>query len=111
MSATLIGSSILVDGEIVGSDDVVVRGRIRGRVDSAGSVSVERGAAVDAEVRGREVVVAGTLSGEIASAGRVEIQSAAEVRANVRAARILIADGARFRGSVEMETGGRDGDE
>ena len=56
-----------------------------------------------ADVVGGALVVAGTLTGNITAGDRVDLQAGARVVGNVKAARVTIADGAQFKGNVDMD--------
>jgi cytoskeletal protein CcmA (bactofilin family) len=85
-SPTVVGAGASVDGDVGGEGDLVVEGRLRGRVEVSGSVTVRSRAEVEADV------VAG---------GTVRIETDARVRGDVRAPRVVIVDGAIFQGTVD----------
>jgi cytoskeletal protein CcmA (bactofilin family) len=103
MASTVIGAGITIEGEVTSDEDVVVQGTVRGRLSTKDAVSVEQGGAVEADIIGGPVAVAGTVTGNIASTDRVDLQPGAKVVGNVRATRITIADGAQFKGNVDMD--------
>ena len=103
MAGTVIGAGITIEGEITTDDDVVVQGTVRGKLTAKEAVSVEPGAHVEADVAGSSLVVAGSVTGNITANDRVDLQNGAKVVGNVRAARITIADGAQFKGNVDMD--------
>jgi cytoskeletal protein CcmA (bactofilin family) len=103
MASTVIGAGITIEGEVTTDDDVVVQGTIRGKLTARDAVTVEAGAVVEADVTGGPFSVAGSITGNITSSDRVDLQSGAKVIGNVKAARITIADGAQFKGNVDMD--------
>jgi len=103
MASTVIGAGITVEGEITTDEDVVVAGTVRGKLSAKESVTIEHGATVEADVAGGSLVVAGSLTGNVTANERVDLQSGARVIGNVKAARVTIADGAQFKGSVDMD--------
>ncbi len=103
MASTVIGAGITIEGEITSDEDVVVAGTIRGKLTAKDSVTIEHGALVEADVSGGAFSVAGSVTGNISSTDRVDLQSGAKVIGNVKAARITIADGAQFKGNVDMD--------
>ncbi|MCA9690767.1 MAG: polymer-forming cytoskeletal protein [Nannocystaceae bacterium] len=106
MASTVIGSSIVVDGEIAGDEDLVVRGSIKGKIHVQGKVEVESGANLEASIEAGAVVVAGSVAGDLSAAERVELCADSTVIGDIRSPRILIAEGASFKGSVDMEVQG-----
>jgi cytoskeletal protein CcmA (bactofilin family) len=103
MASTVIGAGITIEGEIATDEDIVVQGTVRGKLTAKASVVIEDGATVEADVAGGTLRVAGTVTGNIQSSDRVDLQPGARVVGNVKAARITIADGAQFKGSVDMD--------
>ena len=103
MASTVIGAGITIEGEITTDEDVVVHGTIRGKLNARDGVTVELGAVVEADVTGGPLSVAGSITGNIVSSDRVDLQSGAKVVGNVKATRITIADGAQFKGNVDMD--------
>jgi cytoskeletal protein CcmA (bactofilin family) len=103
MASTVIGTGITVEGEITTDEDVVVAGTLRGKLSAKEGVTIEHGATVEADIVGGSLVVAGALTGNVTAAERVDLQSGARVIGNVKAARMTIADGAQFKGNVDMD--------
>lgn len=103
MASTVIGAGITIEGEIATDEDIVVAGTLRGKLSAKEAVTIEQGAIVEADVEGGSLAVAGTLTGNVTAGDRVDLQSGSRVIGNVRAARVTIADGAQFKGSVDMD--------
>ena len=103
MASTVIGAGITIEGEITSDEDVVVHGTVRGKLTAKESVTIEHGAVIEADVAGGTLIVAGSITGNITSSDRVDLQTGAKVVGNVKAARITIADGAQFKGNVDMD--------
>lgn len=103
MADTVIGPKITIDGEISGSDTLVVQGVVKGSVKLDATVHVEPGGNVDADVQAPNVVVAGTVHGQVTAGEKVEVKPEGKVLGNVKSPRILIADGAVFKGSIDMD--------
>ena len=103
MASTVIGAGITIEGEVTSDEDVVVQGTVKGKLSAKESVTVENGGVVEADVSGGPITVAGTITGNINSGDRVDLQNGARVVGNVKASRITIADGAQFKGNVDMD--------
>lgn len=103
MTQTIIGPSITIDGEVLGDEPLVVRGTIKGRIHLSSGIQVEATGVVEAEVRTREALVSGQVTGNVAASDRVEILPGGRVNGDIRAPRILIADGAHFKGAIDMD--------
>ena len=104
MAGTVIGAGITIEGEITTDEDVVVHGTVRGKLHAKEGVSVEVGGVVEADISAGPLTVAGAVTGNITSTDRVDLQAGARVVGNVKAVRITIADGAQFKGNVDMDT-------
>jgi cytoskeletal protein CcmA (bactofilin family) len=103
MASTVIGAGITIEGDISTEEDVVVAGTVRGKLSAKEGVTIEHGATVEADVAGGSFAVAGALTGNVTASDRVDLQSGARVIGNVKAARVTIADGAQFKGNVDMD--------
>jgi len=103
MASTVIGAGITIEGEVTSDEDVIVSGTLRGKLVAKDGVVVEHGGVVEADVTGGPLSVAGSVTGNITSTDRVDLQTGARVVGNVKATRITIADGAQFKGNVDMD--------
>lgn len=98
-----IGKTIVIRGELLADEDVVVAGRIEGTVKmEAHRLSVSQGAQVTAEVHAREVVVSGQVVGSITAVERLELQATADVQGDVTTPALRMAEGAGLTGDIEM---------
>ena len=100
---TVIGSSIVIDGEISGDEDLVIQGTVKGKIALKESLFVEASGVIEADIETANVEVSGSVTGNIAATEKVELKAACSVTGDIRAPRILIADGAVFKGSVDMD--------
>jgi cytoskeletal protein CcmA (bactofilin family) len=99
----VIGAGTRVTGRVTGSESLLVRGTVEGTIELGGSITVETGATVRADVTAARVTVRGTVEGSITAREAVLIESGARVTADVTTPRIAIQEGAMFRGGIEME--------
>lgn len=105
MANTVIGNGIVVDGEITGAEALVIQGTVKGKVGVEANVYIENSATVEADIDAKSVEVAGDVTGNITAGTRVEIKADGKMVGDVRSPRILIADGALFKGSIDMDQG------
>jgi cytoskeletal protein CcmA (bactofilin family) len=103
MANTVIGSSIVIDGEISGDEDLVIQGTVKGKISLKESLYVESSGVVEADIETQNVEIAGRVTGNIVATDKVELKQDCRVVGDVRAPRILIADGASFKGNVDMD--------
>lgn len=103
MANTIIAQGITIEGEITSDEDVVVQGTVRGKLVSKEAVSIEAGALVEADVEAGSLSVGGQVTGNVSAADRVDLAAGGRLIGDVRAARLTIADGASFKGNVDMD--------
>jgi cytoskeletal protein CcmA (bactofilin family) len=103
MANTVIGSTIVIDGEISGDEDLVIQGTVKGKIALKESLIVANSGVVEADIETQNVEIAGQVTGNIAASDRVELKSDCRVVGDIKAPRILIADGASFKGNVDMD--------
>jgi len=101
--ANVIGSSIVIDGEITGDEDLVVQGTVKGRIALKQSLFVENSGVVEADIETQNVEISGSVTGNILASDKVELRSDGKMVGDIKAPRILIADGATFKGNVDMD--------
>ena len=100
---TRLGPSVAVQGEFEAHEDVLVEGRVKGKITiPSGTLTVAQGARVEAEVLVRKLVLHGELAGNVAAAERVQIFDTARMDGDIATPKITIADGARFKGGIRM---------
>lgn len=100
--STFFGPNISVDGTISGSEPVVVEGTIKGKIHVSSDLRVGTKARVEASVHARNVTIEGRVTGDVSADDRVELVASATVDGNLKAPKIIVAEGARFRGNVDM---------
>lgn len=102
MSSTIIASELTIEGDLTSEDDVRIEGRVCGRVTTTANVELGPKGAVESDVSGRTVSVAGSVSASITASERVDLLAGGRLVGDVKAPRLTIADGATFRGKVDM---------
>ena len=103
MANTIIGSSIVIDGEITGDEDLVIQGTVKGKISLKESLYVEESGAVEADIETQNVDISGQVTGNIVASDKVELKTQCRMVGDIKAPRILIADGASFKGNVDMD--------
>jgi cytoskeletal protein CcmA (bactofilin family) len=99
---TFFGPNVTIDGTITGSEPVVVEGTIRGKINLASDLRIGTHARIEAAVHAKNVTVEGKVTGDISADDRLELVQSATVDGNIKAPKIIVAEGAKFRGSVDM---------
>jgi cytoskeletal protein CcmA (bactofilin family) len=105
-----IGKSLVVKGELSGSESLYVDGKVEGAINLPGNrVTVGRNGQVAANIMAREIVVLGKVRGNCQASDRVDIRSEGSLTGDVVAARISIEDGAFFKGGIDIRKPGAEG--
>jgi cytoskeletal protein CcmA (bactofilin family) len=99
-----IGKSVLVKGELSGSEDLYLDGEVEGSIDlQEHSLTIGPHGRVRANVKARDVVVHGKVDGNIHGTERVELKRSAVLMGDISTQRIVIEDGAFFKGAIDIK--------
>lgn len=103
-----IGKSLVIKGEVTGSESLYIDGRVEGSINLSGNrVTIGRNGVVAANINAREIVVLGKVRGNLTASDRVDIRSDGSLTGDVVAARISIEDGAFFKGGIDIRKAGK----
>lgn len=99
-----IGRSVIVKGELTGSEDLAIEGQIEGKIELRDHVlTIGPNGKIRAEIMAKSVVVLGEVHGNITATEKVDIRDNGSVDGDITAPRVAIAEGAQFRGKVDMQ--------
>ena len=102
-SQARIGKTIVICGEVKGSEDLIVDGRVEGTVSlSESRLTIGPTANVAADLSARDVLILGHVQGNVVASGRVELRAGCVVEGDIRALRLAVEDNAIFRGKVDL---------
>ena len=105
-----IGKSVVMKGELSGSEDLAVDGTVEGTIELRDNVLIiGPNGRVKAQVFAKTVIVSGIVNGDITASERIDIREEGSVDGNIVSPRVAIADGAHFRGSVDIQKKGAHG--
>ncbi len=103
--STTIGASIKIRGELSGGENLVIQGNVEGAIKLKDhSVSVGEQGRIQADVYAKNIIIQGELSGDLYGAENVTIARSGRVNGNIVAPRVILEDGAKFKGSIDMES-------
>jgi cytoskeletal protein CcmA (bactofilin family) len=103
-----IGKSLVIKGEVSGSESLYIDGRVEGSISLPGNrVTVGRNGVVSANINAREIVVLGKVKGNLTANDRVDIRNEGSLTGDVVAQRISIEDGAFFKGGIDIRKPGQ----
>jgi cytoskeletal protein CcmA (bactofilin family) len=98
-----IGKTIVISGEVKGSEDLIVDGRVEGTIGlSESRLTIGPSANVAADLSARDILILGHVQGNVVASGRVELRSGCVVEGDIRALRLAVEDNAVFRGKVDL---------
>ncbi len=99
-----IGQSIQIKGELSGNEDLTVEGKVDGKIFLKDhNLTIGANGRITAEIQAKTVMVVGEVVGNITADDKVEIAATGSMRGDIVAPRVVLADGARFKGSIDMD--------
>src|SRR5215813_2754322 len=102
-----IGKSLIIKGEVSGSEALYIDGRVEGAINLPGHrVTVGRNGQVQANINAKEVVILGKGKGNVTASDRAEIRNEGSLAGDVICQRICIEDGAYFKGGIDIRKAG-----
>ena len=102
-----VGKSVVIKGELSGSEDLTIEGHVEGRIDLKDNVlTIGANGKIKAEVLAKAVIVLGEVQGNVTASEKVDIRDNGSVDGDIASRRVAIAEGAHFRGSVDMQRKG-----
>jgi len=96
------GTNLVFDGTLTGNEGLVIEGSVRGKINLESDLRIGASARLEATVHAKNVTVEGIVAGDISADTRLELLAGARVDGNLKAPKIIVAEGARFRGAVDM---------
>jgi cytoskeletal protein CcmA (bactofilin family) len=102
-----IGKSVLIKGELSGSEDLTIEGQVEGKIELRQNVlTIGPNGRIKAQIFAKAVIIQGEVHGNITASERVDIRDNGSVEGDLAAPRVAIADGAHFRGGIDMQKAG-----
>ena len=107
-----IGKSVIIKGELNGSEDLTIEGQVEGKIELRQNVlTIGPNGKIKAQVFAKSVIILGEVTGNVTATEKVDIRDNGSVDGDIAAPRVAIAEGAHFRGSIDMQrTGSKAGD-
>ncbi len=107
MSMGNIGKSVIIKGELSGSEDLTIEGQVEGKIElNNNTLTIGTNAKIKAQVFAKTVVVLGEVTGNITASEKVDIRDNGSVDGDITSPKVAIAEGAHFRGAIDMNRGG-----
>jgi cytoskeletal protein CcmA (bactofilin family) len=103
-NSAMIGPSIVIKGEVSGEEDLLIHGRVEGKINLNGNqVSIGESGEVYADIQAKVIQINGKVTGDITGNEKVIISKSGNVHGNIVAPRVTLEDGAMFKGSIDMD--------
>jgi cytoskeletal protein CcmA (bactofilin family) len=108
-----IGKSVVIKGELNGSEDLTIEGHVEGKIELRQNVlTIGPNGRIKAQVFAKSVIILGEVTGNVTATEKVDIRDNGSVDGDIAAPRVAIAEGAHFRGSIDMQrTAGKPGEQ
>jgi len=105
-----IGKSVVIKGELNGSEDLTIEGQVEGKIELRQNVlTIGANGRIKAAVFAKSVIILGEVTGNVTASEKVDIRDNGSVDGDIAAPRVAIAEGAHFRGSIDMQKAGASG--
>src|SRR5215212_7773923 len=102
-----IGKSVVIKGELNGSEDLTIEGQVEGKIELRQNVlTIGPNGRIKAQVFAKSVIILGEVTGNVTASEKVDIRDNGSVDGDIASPRVAIAEGAHFRGSVDMQRQG-----
>jgi len=99
-----IGKSVVIKGELNGSEDLTIEGHVEGKIELKDHIlTIGPNGKIKAQVFAKSVIVLGEVNGNVTASEKVDIRDGGSVDGDIVSPRVAIAEGAHFRGSVDMQ--------
>ena len=103
--AAWIGGSVLVRGDVVATEDLVIDGKVEGTIEIGDhDLTIGSGAEVVADLVAKNITISGQVKGDLVGSGTVELKSSARVEGDINAPKFVMEEGATLRGKVDTGT-------
>src|SRR5687767_1395140 len=110
-TAVNIGKSVVIKGELNGSEDLTIEGQVEGKIELRQNVlTIGPNGRIKAQVFAKSVVILGEVTGNVTASEKVDLRDNGSVDGDIAAPRVAIAEGAHFRGSIDMQRAGVKGE-
>jgi cytoskeletal protein CcmA (bactofilin family) len=100
---SVLGPTLVFKGELSADEDLMLRGRVEGAITQAPTLRIGADGSVQGNVHAQYVNVEGAVEGDLHASGSLTVQESANVRGNIFSPKVSLIEGARFKGSIDMD--------
>jgi cytoskeletal protein CcmA (bactofilin family) len=106
-----IGKSVVIKGELTGSEDLTIEGHVEGKIELRQNVlTIGPNGKIKAQVFAKAVIILGEVTGNVTASEKVDLRDNGSIDGDITSPRVAIAEGAHFRGSIDMQRSSAKGD-
>jgi cytoskeletal protein CcmA (bactofilin family) len=103
---SVVGQSLTFTGELFAEEDLLIQGNVRGSITHTGNnLTIGAHGNVKADITAQKIIVQGEVHGDVRASESVVVEASARVTGNIVAPRVGIKEGAKFKGSIDMDVG------
>ncbi len=101
---TIIGPSIRIKGTLSGKEDLIIQGRVEGKIDlKKNNITVDKSGRITGDIYGKSITIEGEVEGNLFGEKKIVLQPSGVVRGNMRSPAVHLEEGAKFKGNIDME--------
>ncbi len=101
---TIIGPSISIKGTLSGKEDMIIQGRVEGKIDlKKNNITVDKSGSIKGDIYGKSITIEGEVEGDLFGEKRIVLQPSGVVRGDMRSPAVHLEEGAKFKGNIDME--------
>ena len=103
-----IGKSVHIKGELTGSEDLTIEGRVEGQITLKNhTVRVGESGHIKAQIHAKSVLISGEVVGNVTADDKISVARTGSVEGDITAPRVILEDGSQFKGRIDMPAGGK----
>ncbi len=100
---SVLGPTLVFKGELSADEDLMLKGRVEGSIRHTANLRIGQEGSVRGNIEARNIIVDGTVEGDLHGSGSVTVRESAKVTGNIFAPRVTLDEGARFKGTIDMD--------
>lgn len=105
---SLIGKSLFIKGDIHSDEELLIEGKVEGKLNVKNRVIIGKNGIVNAEIKAREIIIRGKVNGDVTASYKVEIEPEGILNGNIFSQRVHLTEGAIFKGNIDMSSKDKD---
>ena len=105
---SLIGKTLFIKGDIRSDEELLIEGKVEGKLNVKNRVIIGKNGIVNAEIKAREVIIRGKVNGDVNASYKVEIEPEGILNGNIFSQRVHLTEGSIFKGNIDMSSKDKD---